>query len=159
MDIEELKKLILEDFKILNNITTQIPDEEEPDKPVIDNDKIYKLYIDKSIQTILNLTNRIYFPIELRYVVLDMTNEFYTILKQTTSNDENEESSNNSNNYIKSLSEEGRSVTFASNSETYFNSLISKHIDQELSTRMKEIYRYRLLYKELPRKEDIIEKD
>lgn len=162
MDIEELKKSILQDFKLINNIKDKTPPQkpddggENPDNTEeIDTDKIYKLYIDKAIQTILNLTNRIYFPIELRYVVLDIANEFYTIFKQTTDNDsESEGSSNNSNGYVKSLSEAGRSVTFASNSETYFNSLISKHIDEELSTRMKEINRYKLLYKEFPRKDD-----
>lgn len=128
-DNNELIDDILKDFKLMNDI-------EDTDK-----DSLYTLYIKKSIQTILNLTNRIVLPEELKYVVLDMVNEFYNEkLQQNSSNIE-------ASTYIKQVSEEGRTVQFGNMSELQLNSLLSAQINYQLSLRTKEIYRYRLLYK------------
>lgn len=146
MDNNELKSQVLANFKTLNNITVDTYD------------NIFNLYIDKAIQEILNLTNRINFPIALRYVILDMVNDFYTIYKSNFNiSSETEESSSNNDTYIKSLSEAGRSISFESASELILNSLLSSHITQQLENRQKQIYRYRLLYREMSGKEDIIE--
>lgn len=128
-DNNELIDDILKDFKLMNDI-------EDTDK-----DSLYTLYIKKSIQTILNLTNRIVLPEELKYVVLDMVNEFYN--EKLQQNSLNIEAST----YIKQVSEEGRTVQFGNMSELQLNSLLSAQINYQLSLRTKEIYRYRLLYK------------
>ncbi len=131
MDNNDIEKSILEDFKIMNNIE----DEKQ--------DKIIDLYIKKAIQTILNLTNRNKFPKGLRYVVLDMANDFYEVYFFRSNSEEN----NNSNTIIKSMSEDGRKVDFENASELYIKSLLSSHIQNTLETREKEINRYKLLYK------------
>lgn len=131
MDNNDIEKSILEDFKIMNNIE----DEKQ--------DKIIDLYIKKAIQTILNLTNRNKFPKGLRYVVLDMANDFYEVYFFRSNSEEN----NNSNTIIKSMSEDGRKVDFENASELYIKSLLSSHIQNTLETRGKEINRYKLLYK------------
>lgn len=141
-----IRNQILQDFKLYNNI--QSLDKLE---------NTIKLYINKAIQEILNLTNRIYFPLELKYVILDMINDFYTINASKFSNINKEEENNIDDSYIKSLSEAGRSVTFESTSQLVLNSLLSSHIASELENRKKQIYRYRLLYKEHLRKEDTVE--
>ena len=130
MDNNELITDILKEFKILNGI----------DKAL--NDDLYKIYIKTAIQQILNLTNRYKFPQELRYVVLNLINDFYNDSKLTKSitNTENAQS-------IKSISEEGRQVTFGSADESSVNSLLSSYINNKLNLQLKEIYRYRLMYK------------
>lgn len=130
MDNNEIEKTILEDFKIINNV-----DEKQ--------EKIASLYIKKAIQTVLNLTNRNKFPKELMYVVLDMANDFYKVYFFGSNNDEN----SNNNNIVKSISEDDRKVDFVNASELYISSLLSSHIQDMLSTREKEINRYKLLYK------------
>lgn len=130
MDNNEFINDILKDFKLLNSIDNS------------NNDDLFMLYIKEAVQRILNLTNRYKFPIELRYVVLDFVEDFYTnnsILKKIT----NSETTGN----IKSISEAGRQVTFGNAEESTINSLLSDYINQQLQIRMKEIYRYRLLYK------------
>ena len=128
MDNNEIINDILKDFKLLNSI----------DNP--NNDNLFILYIKEAVQQILNLTNRYKFPEELRYVVLDIAEDFYTnnaILKKIT----NSETTGN----IKSISEAGRQVTFGSAEESTINSLLSNYINQQLQMRMKEIYRYLIL--------------
>ena len=130
MDDNELINGILKEFKMFNSISNVL------------NDDLYKLYIKKSIQTILNLTNRYVFPNELRYVVLDLINELYNdngFIKSVTNNETTQS--------IKSISEEGRQVTFGNASESTVNSLLSSYISNRLDIRKQEIYRYRLLYK------------
>lgn len=130
MDNNEIINDILKDFKLLNSIDNS------------NNDNLFMLYIKKAVQIILNLTNRYKFPEELRYVVLDLAEDFYTnnsILGKIT----NSETTGN----IKSISEAGRQVTFGSAEESTINSLLSNYINQQLQMRMKEIYRYKLLYK------------
>lgn len=134
MDNNSIKIEILEDFRSLNEL--------ENTESI---NKLCKIYIEKAFQSILNLTNRIYFPVELKYVALDMVSDFYTIAKRKVNDNEN---------YVKSMSEKDRNVSFANTSETYLNTLLSAHISEQLDTRKKEIYRYRLLCKEMEKKED-----
>ena len=130
MDNSEFISEILKDFKLLNGINNA------------SNDDLFTLYIKEAVQTILNLTNRYKFPMELRYVVLNLANDFYTdnsLLGKITGS----ETTGN----IKSISEAGRQVTFGSAEESTINSLLSDFINQKLQLQMKEISRYRLLYK------------
>ena len=85
MDNRELISSILSDFKLYNKIENA------------DMDNLYTLYIEKAIQSILNLTNRYEFPEELRYVVLDMIGEFYN------SNQILENGIGDEGNYVKSF--------------------------------------------------------
>lgn len=139
MGNEELINSILTDFKLYNGIDND------------EKDNLYKLYINKAIQSILNLTNRYELPEELRYIVLDMVNDFYltNVSQLTSTSSEGSES----NTYIKQISEEGRSVTFGNMTEDAVNSLLSNDIANKLTIRQKEINRYRLLYKS-KRKDD-----
>lgn len=143
MDNEELILEILNDFKLLNNIQKKEQNDEENNETesTLNEDEIYKLYIRKSIQSILNLTNRIKFPIELKFIVLDMLQDSYTI------NSLKDNIENQIGDYIKSISEEGRKVDFGNVGQSILNSLLSADINERLKTRHKEIYRYRLLYK------------
>jgi hypothetical protein len=130
MDNDELIIDILKDFKLYNNIDND------------DKNDIFKLYIKKAIQSILNLTNRCEFPDELKYVVLDMVNDFY-LTNVSQLNLANEDS-----NYVKQISEEGRSVTFGNMTELALNSLLSNDIANKLEMCKKEINKYKLLYKD-----------
>lgn len=126
----ELIGIILKDFKLVNNITNN------------QNDDLFRVYIKKAIQSILNLTNRYEFPEELIYVVLDLVNEFYNdnSILSTITNSQSSES-------IKSITEKDRTVEFGNSSESTINSLLSAYINDKLQLRIKEINRYRLLYK------------
>lgn len=130
MDNNEFINDVLKDFKLLNGIDNS------------NNDNLFTLFIKNAVQTILNLTNRYKFPIELRYVVLDLANDFYldnSLLGKITSS----ETTGN----IKSISEAGRQVTFGSAEESTINSLLSNFIDEKLKLQMKQINKYKLLYK------------
>ena len=107
----ELIEDILEDFKTLNGITNG------------SNDDLFILFIKKSVQSILNLTNRYDFPPELRYVVLDIAQDFYTGENTLTTI-----LNGGADGSIKSISEEGRSVTFGSASESTINSFLSSFV-------------------------------
>lgn len=133
MDNEELINSILKDFKLYNGIKDDT------------NDDLYKLYIKKAIQSILNLTNRNELPKELMYVVLDMVNDFYLTNMSQSNISSSEENQNNT--YIKQISEEGRSVTFGNMTENAINSLLSNDISNKLTLRKNEINHYKLLYK------------
>ena len=126
----ELIGIILKDFKLVNNISNN------------QNDDLFRVYIKKAIQSILNLTNRYEFPEELIYVVLDLVNEFYNdnSILLTITNSQSSES-------IKSITEKDRTVEFGNSSESTINSLLSAYINDKLQLRIKEINRYRLLYK------------
>ena len=127
---EKVKAELLANFKTYNSINTSVYD------------KLYKLYLDKAVQSLLNLTNRILFPKELQYIVLDMMNDFYAEnLAKSNISDEG-------NNYIKQIEEDGRSVTFGNKMELDYQAKISSDINFRLELRKKEIYRYRLLFKE-----------
>ena len=49
------------------------------------NEKILKFYIDKVIQEITIKTNRIKFPSDLRYLVIDLVNDAFATIKLYTS--------------------------------------------------------------------------
>ena len=129
MDNNEVIDEILNNFKTLNGI-------EDTEK-----DEIFKIYIEKAIRTILNLTNRETFPKQLSYVVLDMLSEWY--LKDSMILD----GISSDSDYVKSISEEGRSVSFGNTQETLLSSLLSNDISAKLNLRLKEINAYKLLYK------------
>lgn len=130
IDNNELINGMLKDFKLKNGIEDS------------NNDMLYILFIKEAIQTILNLTNRYEFPEELRYLVLDLTNDFYLDNSLLTKATNNEISGS-----IKSVSEAGRQVTFGEEQQTILNSLLSSFINERLSLQMKQINRFRLLYK------------
>lgn len=130
IDNNELINGMLKDFKLKNGIEDS------------SNDMLYILFIKEAIQTILNLTNRYEFPEELRYLVLDLTNDFYLDNSLLTKATNNEISGS-----IKSVSEAGRQVTFGEEQQTILNSLLSSFINERLSLQMKQINRFRLLYK------------
>ena len=91
----ELIGIILKDFKLVNNISNN------------QNDDLFRVYIKKAIQSILNLTNRYEFPEELIYVVLDLVNEFYNdnSILLTITNSQSSES-------IKSITEKNINQVF-----------------------------------------------
>lgn len=101
------------------------------------NEKILKFYIDKIIQEITIKTNRIKFPNDLRYLVIDLANDAFAINTMNTTPDQKQA--------INSMSEGGRSVNFGidSYSQTRFNLLLQ----QKLNDNEKLINRYRLVYK------------
>ena len=135
---EKLINDIIKDFKLENNITDSL------------NDDLYNLYCRKAINSILNLTNRIRFPLGLRYIVLDMMNDFYLdniITKKILNNTDDD--SKTSINSISQIEEEGRKVTFNDSDNSTINSILTNDIQNKLDSRMKEIYRYKLLYKEM----------
>ena len=137
MNKEAFEKLItdiIKDFKTENNIADSV------------NDDLFNLYARKAVRSILNLTNRIKFPPELKYMVLDIMNDYYSE-KSAKSLVINTES--NASGSIKEIEEDGRKVIYQDNSDTTINSLISLDIANRLDMRKREIYRYRLLYKEM----------
>ena len=113
---------------IVNNIKLLNPDV---------NEEIIKFYIDKVIQEITTKTNRIKFPSDLKYLVIDLVNDTFAINKMNTNSQEAQS--------IKSMSEQDRKVDFGidSYSQTRFNLLLQ----QKLEDNQKLINRYRLLYK------------
>ena len=113
---------------IVNNIKLLNPDV---------NEEIIKFYIDKVIQEITIKTNRIKFPSDLKYLVIDLVNDTFAINKMNTNSQESQS--------IKSMSEQDRKVDFGidSYSQTRFNLLLQ----QKLEDNQKLINRYRLLYK------------
>lgn len=144
MEIEELIEDILKKFKILNHIEDEEIENEEGEVVKYNKyDELYKLYIEKAIREICILTNRNEFPIDLEYEVIDMLTDFYkiNILSKDTS------AENKGSDYIRNISEDGRSVSFDNSNELEFSSLISSNISNNLQLRMTRIYRYRLLYK------------
>lgn len=130
MDNNELIVTILKDFKTVNVIDNN------------DNDNLFIIYIKKAVQSILNLTNRYEFPKELIYVVLDLVNDFYTDNTIISSITNNQTSGN-----IKSITEKDRTVEFGNASESTINSILSNYINNKLQLKIKEINKYKLLYK------------
>ena len=113
---------------ILNNIKLLNPDVKE---------EILKFYINKAIQEITIKTNRIKFPDDLRYLVIDLINDMFAINNMNTNSQEAQS--------IKSMTEQDRKVDFGldSYSQTRFNLLLQ----QKLLDNEKLINRYRLMYK------------
>lgn len=113
---------------ILNNIKLLNPDVKE---------EILKFYINKAIQEITIKTNRIKFPDDLKYLVIDLINDMLAINNMNTNSQEAQS--------IKSMTEQDRKVDFGldSYSQTRFNLLLQ----QKLLDNEKLINRYRLMYK------------
>lgn len=113
---------------ILNNIKLLNPDIKE---------EILKFYINKAIQEITIKTNRIKFPDDLKYLVIDLVNDMLAINNMNTNSQEAQS--------IKSMTEQDRKVDFGldSYSQTRFNLLLQ----QKLLDNEKLINRYRLMYK------------
>lgn len=113
---------ILNNIKLLNSNT---------------NEQILKFYIDKTIQEITIKTNRIRFPADLRYLVIDLVNDAFAINSMNSDPTQNQTA--------KSMSEGDRRVDFGidSYSQTRFNLLLQ----QKLADNEKLINRYRLMYK------------
>ena len=117
---------------ILNNVKLLNPDVKE---------EILKFYINKAVQEIRIKTNRIKFPDDLRYLVIDLINDMFAINNMNTNSQEAQS--------IKSMTEQDRKVDFGldSYSQTRFNLLLQ----QKLLDNEKLINRYRLLYKVVDR--------
>ena len=113
---------------ILNNVKLLNPDVKE---------EILKFYINKAIQEITIKTNRIKFPDDLKYLVIDLVNDMFAINNMNTNSQEAQS--------IKSMTEQDRKVDFGldSYSQTRFNLLLQ----QKLLDNEKLINRYRLMYK------------
>lgn len=113
---------------ILNNVKLLNPDVKE---------EILKFYINKAVQEITIKTNRIKFPDDLRYLVIDLINDMFAINNMNTNSQEAQS--------IKSMTEQDRKVDFGldSYSQTRFNLLLQ----QKLLDNEKLINRYRLMYK------------
>lgn len=113
---------------IVNNIKLLNPDV---------NEEIIKFYIDKVVKEITIKTNRVKFPSDLKYLVIDLVNDTFAINKMNTNSQEAQS--------IKSMTEQDRKVDFGidSYSQTRFNLLLQ----QKLEDNQKLINRYRLLYK------------
>lgn len=113
---------------ILNNVKLLNPDVKE---------EILKFYINKAVQEITIKTNRIKFPNDLKYLVIDLVNDMFAINNMNTNSQEAQS--------IKSMTEQDRKVDFGldSYSQTRFNLLLQ----QKLLDNEKLINRYRLMYK------------
>lgn len=113
---------------ILNNVKLLNPDVKE---------EILKFYINKAVQEITIKTNRIKFPDDLKYLVIDLVNDMLAINNMNTNSQEAQS--------IKSMTEQDRKVDFGldSYSQTRFNLLLQ----QKLLDNEKLINRYRLMYK------------
>lgn len=101
------------------------------------NEEILKFYINKAVQEITIKTNRIKFPSDLRYLVIDLINDTFAINNMNSNSSEMQT--------IKSMTEQDRKVDFGldSYSQTRFNLLLQQKIEDN----QKLINRYRLLYK------------
>ena len=101
------------------------------------NEEILKFYINKAIQEITIKTNRIKFPSDLRYLVIDLINDTFAINNMNSNSSEMQT--------IKSMTEQDRKVDFGldSYSQTRFNLLLQQKIEDN----QKLINRYKLLYK------------
>ena len=132
---EETFLFIYKNVCLENNIP--YTDEDITDDNITgENYKIIYL-INKMLMKIVILTNRQIFPKELKYLVVEMVNEDYSIIKSDTDPEYNQG--------IQSMSEAGRSVSFGS-SDTWkakYNLLMT----QQLKDREQQINKFKLLYK------------
>ena len=100
-------------------------------------DNLAEFFINKAITEIVIKTNRNKFPNDLKYLVVDMVNDFYM---------ENKTISDVSNNQvIQSMSEDGRSVNFGLDDLSKMK--LQAFIQQKLKDNETLINRYKLLYK------------
>ena len=102
-----------------------------------DNYKIIYM-INKVVYDICILTNRYSFPIDLKYLVIDMVNDDFNMIN-------NPGSSSSAEQGIKSMSEAGRSVTFGATDS--WQAKYKALLDQQLQDRLNQINKFKLLYK------------
>lgn len=133
---EETYLFIYKNICIFNNIPYQDSDITNPDITG-ENYKIIYL-INKLVQQIVIMTNRNTFPTDLKYLVIDLVENAYSVIKSDT-----DPSSVTQN--ITSMSEAGRSVSFGATAmwQTKYNLLM----EQQLKTNETLINKYKLLYK------------
>ena len=139
-NLQTIKNKILANFYTWNNIPG--------------NDKfsmLYKLYLDRAVQSILNLTNRTILIEPMQYIVLDMMNSFYNseIARKSVGMSASMSTSEN----IKEIEEKDRRVVYGSSSDLSYNSIVSADIQEQLNLKMNEIIKFKLLYKVVPKNE------
>lgn len=93
--------------------------------------------INKVVADICIITNRFHFPVELKYLVVDMVNDDYTVISPS--------SSSSAEQGIKSMSEAGRSVTFGATDS--WQKKYQLLLEQQLKDRQNQINKFKLLYK------------
>lgn len=116
---------------ILTNVKLTLPENSNI------NEELIKLYINKTCKDIMIKTNRNKFPIDLKYLVIDMLSDMFSISI--------EETKANNNEAIQSMSEQGRSVTFGSSD--VIKTKLNLMYQQKLNDNERLINRYKLLYK------------
>lgn len=100
-------------------------------------DELITFYIDKAVQEIVIKTNRNKFPIDLKYLAIDLVTDLFTLYKADTNPSDIQG--------IQSMSEDGRTVNFGINS--YDVNKLNSLLTQKLKDNETLINRYRLLYK------------
>ena len=132
---QETFLFIYKNVCIFNNIEYQDSDITNPNITG-ENYKIIYL-INKTVQRIVILTNRDYFPTDLKYLVVDLVNDAYGIIKTDT------DPSINQN--ITSMSEAGRSISLGATQtwQTKYNMLL----EEQMKANDNLINKYKLLYK------------
>lgn len=100
-------------------------------------EEVLTYYVDKTINDITIKTNRIKFPTDLKYLVIEILGDALDINKITNNSSENQG--------IKSISENDRRVEFGMDnfSQARFTALI----EQKIADNEKLINKYKLLYK------------
>lgn len=132
---EETFLFIYKNVCIFNNIDWDPQDVTDDD---IEGDKYIIIYlINKICQEIVIKTNRNQFPKDLKYLVIDLVNNAFGVIKA------DHDPSTNQN--INSMSEAGRSVSFGATDswKTKYQMLL----DQQMKTNETLINKYKLLYK------------
>lgn len=135
---DELFNFILTNVKLLLNIKEPDSDSTEQQKELYEHTiKIITLYINIICQNICIKTNRINFPKDLKYLVIESCLDAYNLYIQDSTPD--------SNNSIQSMSEEGRTVSFGISDtiKTKFQLLAQQKINDNNNL----INKYKLLYK------------
>lgn len=94
-------------------------------------DDLLNLYIEMTVQSILNYCNRVKLPDELRLVAAQMVADMYG----------HNNTADGKTGGVSSVSEAGRTVSFNSSS-------VQSLIDYKLSERKEQLSSYRLLYRE-----------
>lgn len=132
---QETFLFIYKNVCIFNNITYQDSDITNPDVTG-ENYKIIYL-INKVVRQIVIMTNRVKFPADLKYLVVDMVQNTYSVITA--------EGDPSTNQNIASMSEAGRSVSFGATDswKAKYNALLN----QEITANNTLINKYKLLYK------------
>lgn len=114
-------------------------DIQEPDNAT---KQLITLYINSTCQNIVIKTNRTSFPEGLKYLVIEMVTDWYTVNKSNIDTE--------STQIVQSMSENGRSVnyTIPDNLKSKINLFIQKQLNEQdtLINRYKLLYRTRCPY-------------